>query len=183
MRIVSGKHKGIRINAPKKLPARPTTDMAKEALFNILNNSYYFDEITVLDLFSGIGSISIEFASRGTKEVTSVDVHKKTTHFLNEISDKYDLNLNVINGDVYRFLEKNTKQYDVIFADPPYDFSQEKFEKIIDLVFEKKAITKRGMLIVEHSKKTNLSNNKYFVKEKKYGGNCFSFFEIKNEIG
>ena len=181
MRIISGKHKGIRITAPKKLPVRPTTDMAKEALFNILNNNYYFDELVTLDLFSGIGSISLELASRGVLEVTSVDKHRACSQFLQEIADKFNMDLNIVNSDVYRFLEREKKQYDIIFADPPYAFSQEKFEKIHQLVFDKNLLTTRGMLIIEHSKKTDLSNASYFIKERKYGGNCFSFFEIESD--
>ena len=181
MRIISGKHKGIRVTAPKKLPVRPTTDMAKEALFNIINNNYYFDEITVLDLFSGIGSISLEFASRGVEEVTSVDKHRACSSFLQDTATKLKLTLNVINSEVYLILERNTKQYDIIFADPPYAFSQEQFEKIHQLVFTNNLINKTGMLIIEHSKKTDLSKLTHFVEERKYGGNCFSFFELISE--
>jgi 16S rRNA (guanine(966)-N(2))-methyltransferase RsmD len=178
MRIISGKHKGIRINAPKKLPVRPTTDMAKEALFNILNNNYYFDEVVALDLFSGIGSVSLELASRGVLEVTSVDKHRACSYFLQETANKLKLDLNVINSNVYRFLERNTKQYNIIFADPPYAFSQEQFEKIHQLIFDKNLLSANGMLIIEHSKQTNLSKMPNFIKERKYGGNCFSFFEL-----
>ncbi len=178
MRIISGKQKGIRINAPKKLPVRPTTDMAKEALFNILNNNYYFDEITVLDLFSGIGSISLEFASRGTLQVTAVDKHKACTQFLAATAEKLDLPLQMITSDVYQFLEKQEKQYQVIFADPPYKFTNEQFKKIRDLVFEKNLLATDGMLIIEHGKQTDLSKLPNFKKERKYGGNRFSFFEL-----
>lgn len=177
MRIISGKHKGVRIDAPKKLPVRPTTDMAKEALFNILNNNYYFEEINALDLFSGIGSISIELASRGSSQVTSVDKHKSCSSFLSSISVKLNLELNIVNSDVYRFLERETKQYNIIFADPPYKFSQEEFEKIHFFVFDKNLLHQDGMFIIEHSKQTKLSHLKNFKKERKYGGNCFSFFE------
>ena len=178
MRIISGIHKGIRINAPKKLPVRPTTDMAKEALFNILNNNYYFDEIKVLDLFSGIGSISLELASRGVTDITSVDINKACVQFLSITAEKLKLNLNVLNSDVYRFLEKQKKQYHIIFADPPYAFSQEQFEKLRTLVFERNLLKENGMLIIEHSKQTDLSKQPNFIKERRYGGNCFSFFEI-----
>jgi len=177
MRIISGKHKGIRITAPKKLPVRPTTDMAKEALFNIINNNYYFDEIIALDLFSGIGSISLELASRGVNDITSVDKNKGCSQFLITTATKLDLNLNIINIDVYKFLEKQLKKYNLIFADPPYAFSQDQFEKIHNLVFEKNILSSGGMLIIEHSNKTNLSKLPNFIKERKYGGNRFSFFE------
>ena len=177
MRIISGKHKGIRIIAPKKLPVRPTTDMAKEALFNILNNDYYFNDIAVLDLFSGIGSISLEFASRGTKDITSVDTHRACSNFLSSTAEKYELDLNVLNTDVYRFLERQNREYDVVFADPPYSFEQEKFDKIVSLIFERNLLSNDGILIIEHGNKTDLSHLQNFVRERKYGGNKFSFFQ------
>lgn len=179
MRIVSGKCKGIRITAPKKLPVRPTTDMAKEALFNILDNNYYFDDIAVLDLFAGIGSICLEFASRGTTDIVAVDKYRGCTQFISATAEKLELPLTIINKDVYKFLKTQTKQYDVIFADPPYNFSAEDFEQISMLVFEKHILSQRGMLIIEHSNKTDLTKMPHFVKDRKYGGNVFSFFELE----
>ncbi len=177
MRIISGKHKGIRINAPKNLPVRPTTDMAKEALFNILNNNYYFDEIQVLDLFAGIGSISLEFASRGCENITSVDSHFGCVKFLQTTSDKLDLNLTIIKSDVYKFLNTQSKMFDVIFADPPYNFTIEQFENIYKAVMDKQLLSTNGVLIIEHAKQTDLSTLPRFKQVKRYGGNCFSFFE------
>ena len=179
MRIVSGKYKGRKVNAPKSLPVRPTTDMAKEALFNILNNEYYFDEITVLDLFSGIGSISLEFASRGTKSIMSVDNHYGCVKFLSKIADEFEANIQTIKSDVYKFLGNTNQQFDVIFADPPYHFPQEQFEKVYNLIFDNNLLHKNGLLIIEHSKKTDLSNLKYYDKSKRYGGNYFSFFKFE----
>ena len=176
MRIVSGIHKGKRITAPKKMPVRPTTDIAKEALFNILNNDYYFDEISVLDLFSGIGSISLEFASRGTKNIISVDNHYACVKFLSNTATELNCEIQTIKSDVYKFLDSSTQQYDIIFADPPYHFSSEQFERIYHQVFDKKMLKENGLLIIEHSKKTDLSSLNNFSKLKKYGGNCFSFF-------
>ncbi len=181
MRIISGKFKSKRLQAPKNLPVRPTTDMAKEALFNIINNSYYFNDIIILDLFSGTGNISYEFASRGTENITAVDANFGCIKYINSISKELDLNLNTIKSDVFKYLEKTTAKFDLIFADPPYDFETERFEKIADLVFEKNALNEEGLLIIEHSKLTDLSNHKYFSYSKKYGGNMFSFFE-KEEI-
>ena len=181
MRIVSGKHKSRRITAPNNLPVRPTTDMAKEALFNILNNNYYFDQIDVLDLFAGIGSISFEFASRGTKNIISVDQHEGCVKFLEKTNIDLDLGVHIIKSDAYTYLEKTSKKFDVIFADPPYDFSEEQFQKIIDLVFERNLLLEDGMLIIEHSKQTDLSKNTTFQKAKKYGSNMFSFFEMENK--
>lgn len=178
MRIISGKHKSRRINAPNNLPVRPTTDMAKEALFNTLNNRYYFDQLSVLDIFAGIGSIGFEFASRGTQQVTCVDLHQGCIRFLEKTNNELDLGIQIIKSDAFSFLEKTNSKFDVIFADPPYDFPQEKFQKIVNLVFDHKLLNEDGILIVEHSKKTDLSQNPTFEKSKKYGSNVFSFFEI-----
>lgn len=177
MRIISGKFKSKRITAPHKLPVRPTTDMAKEALFNILNNRFYFNEISVLDLFAGIGSISFEFVSRGTNNIISVDKHPGCIKFLHQINKELDSHLIIIKSNVYTFLERTNQKFDVIFADPPYDFSDEKFQKIIDLVIDYNLLNEKGMLIIEHSNSTDLSQNVSFTQSKKYGGNMFSFFE------
>ncbi|RXP57627.1 16S rRNA (guanine(966)-N(2))-methyltransferase RsmD [Lutibacter sp. HS1-25] len=180
MRIISGKHKSKRIQAPKTLPVRPTTDMAKEALFNILNNLYFLNDVSVLDLFSGTGNISYEFGSRGTEKITAVDAHFGCVKFINTTAQQLDLNINAYKSDVFKFLEKCTGKFDVIFADPPYEFEQELFEKIIALVFDNNLLNEDGLLIVEHSKHTNLDKNQHLSYQKKYGGNMFSFFENKS---
>ncbi|WP_298901555.1 RsmD family RNA methyltransferase [uncultured Psychroserpens sp.] len=177
MRIISGQYKGRRITAPKKLPVRPTTDMAKESLFNILNNNFYFDEISVLDLFAGTGNISYEFASRGTKYITAVDGHYPCIKFINETAQAFEMQISTIKSDVFKFLEKTKQQHTVIFADPPYDFPLEEFAKIPALVFQNELLEDDGLLIVEHSKHTDLSELKHYAYSKGYGGNMFSFFE------
>ena len=121
MRIISGKHKGRRITAPKNLPVRPTTDLAKESLFNILNNHYYFDTISVIDLFSGTGNIAFEFASRGAKNIHAVDGNFNCVKFINKTSTEFDFSINAYRSDVFKFLEKTALNADIIFADPPYD--------------------------------------------------------------
>lgn len=177
MRIISGKYKSKRLQAPKNLPVRPTTDMAKEALFNILNNNYYFENSKVLDLFSGTGNISFEFASRGTTQITSVDAHIGCVRFINKISKELQLNIATIKCDAFKFLQKTEQTYDIIFADPPYEFTGEQFMEIPDVVFKKQMLAKEGILIVEHSTHTDLSEHPNFRYSKKYGGNVFSFFE------
>lgn len=177
MRIISGKHKGKRLTAPKNLPVRPTTDMAKESLFNILNNHYYFENIAVLDLFSGTGNVSFEFASRGTENVYSVDQHFACVKYINQVSKELDLNINTFKSDVYKFLERTALKVDVIFADPPYGFDTEQFLQIAVLIFENNLLKEDGLLIIEHSKQTDLSEHPQFSYSKKYGGNMFSFFE------
>ena len=179
MRIISGTYKGRRLTAPKKLPVRPTTDMAKEALFNILNNRYYFDEIKVIDLFSGTGNISFEFASRGTKNITSVDAHFGCVKYINSVVKDFDFNITTLKSDVFKFLEKTPLKADVIFADPPYDMDDDKFENIATLIFEREILEDEGLLIIEHSNQTDLSKHPHFSFSKKYGGNMFSFFEVE----
>lgn len=180
MRIISGEFKGRRITAPKKLPIRPTTDMAKEALFNILNNQYYFDSISVLELFAGSGNISYEFASRGTKQITCVDQDFGCIKFINETAESFEMPIETIKSDVFKFLENAKQQATIIFADPPYDFPVEEFSKIPELVFENNLLEKEGLLIIEHSKHTNLSHLANYKHSKSYGGNMFSFFETDN---
>ena len=176
MRIISGVFKGRRISAPKKLPVRPTTDMAKEALFNILNNQYYFDDISVLDLFSGTGNISYEFASRGTEQITAVDDHYGCIKFINETAEAFEMTISTIKSDVFKFLEKSKQKHSLIFADPPYEFDVETFSKIPELVFKNQLLEDEGLLIVEHSKHTDLSHLNNYSYSKSYGGNMFSFF-------
>ena len=181
MRIISGKYKGKRLTAPKKLPVRPTTDMAKEALFNILNNRFYFDELKVLDLFSGTGNISFEFASRGTERITAVDSYQGCVRYISNTANELGFSINTVKSDVYKFLEGTSEPFDLIFADPPYDFDTEQFLKIADLVFAKNLLLPDGVLIIEHSDQTDLSEHPKFSEQRKYGGSIFSFFEEKEE--
>ncbi|AOW10222.1 RsmD family RNA methyltransferase [Flavobacterium gilvum] len=178
MRIISGKYKGRRISPPKGLPVRPTTDMSKEALFNVLNNTFDFDGLKVLDLFAGTGNISYEFASRGSKPITSVDADFGCVKFIKQVASEYDFDIAAIKSDVFSFLEKNKATYDIIFADPPYGLDQKTFERIVLLVFEKEILNDEGMMIIEHSKYTKLNHLINFSFQKSYGGSIFSFFEL-----
>src|SRR5690606_35698575 len=174
MRIISGQFKGRRITPPKKLPVRPTTDMAKEALFNILNNLYYFDEISALDLFSGTGSISYEFASRGTEKITAVDEDFGCIKFINQTAAEFGMSIQTIKSDVFKFLESSNQRATIIFADPPYAFSVAQFSKIPELIFQNNLLEAGGVLIVEHAKQTDLSHLENYAYSKNYGGNVFS---------
>lgn len=178
MRIISGIYKSRKIVAPKSLPVRPTTDMAKESLFNILNNHFYFADIAVLDLFAGTGNISYEFASRGTESITCVDQDFGCIKFINQTAEAFGMPIQTIKCDVFKFLEKSKLQSHIIFADPPYSFSDAQFSKIPELVFQNKLLLDNGILIIEHSKHTDLSVLNQFSYSKNYGGNKFSFFEI-----
>lgn len=178
MRIISGKYKGRRISPPKGLPVRPTTDMSKEALFNVLNNHFSFEGLKILDLFAGTGNISFEFASRGSTPITSVDADFGCVKFIKQVADEYDFNIAATKSDVFKFLERNNATYDIIFADPPYALDQKTFDKIVLLVFEKNTLNDDGMMIIEHSKYTKLDHLIHFSFKKTYGGSIFSFFEI-----
>lgn len=179
MRIISGSFRGKKITAPAGLPVRPTTDFAKEALFNVLNNVYYFDEISVLDLFSGIGSISLECVSRGSKKVLAVDNEMKCIRFLEETARNMKIEnvLSVIKNDVFQFL-KNTRRekFDVVFADPPFDFDEKDYLQIIDAVFENNWLEEAGTLIIEHSARVSFDGQPLLSQTRKYGNVNFSFF-------
>jgi 16S rRNA (guanine(966)-N(2))-methyltransferase RsmD len=178
VRIISGKFKGRRIFPPKNLPVRPTTDMSKEALFNVLNNHFSFEGLKVLDLFSGTGNISFEFASRGSDNITSVDADFGCVKFIKQVAEEYDFNIAAMRSDVFKFLEKNTNSYDIIFADPPYALDQKTFENIVTLIFKQELLREDGMMVIEHSKYTKLDHMIHFSFKKSYGGSIFSFFEI-----
>ncbi len=176
MRVISGKYKGKRFSPPKKFPSRPTTDMAKEALFSILDAKVYFENLDILDLFSGTGNISLEFLSRGVGKVISVDSHFVSWKFQQKTADSLnEPSWQVLKQDAFTYLENTNQQFDIIFADPPYGFAD--LEKIPAMVFEKNILVDDGMLIVEHSSRTSLKGVPHFKKSRDYGGVSFSFFE------
>ena len=177
MRIVSGAYKGRLIKPPKNFKARPTTDFAKENLFNILNNNFDFSELDVLDLFSGTGSISYEFASRGCNSVVSVESNFKHQIFIKKTIEELVLeNVKSIKSDAFRYVKSCTNKFDIVFADPPYDLKE--MESIPDFIFEQEVLQDNGWLIVEHGDKTNFSKHKHFKEVRKYGGVNFSIFEV-----
>ena len=177
MRIISGSHKGRRLRVPKNLPVRPTTDRSKEALFNILQNQYEWSEIKTLDLFSGTGNISYEFASRGVSSVTSVDQNRFCAGFISLSSKELELEIEVIQRDVFKFVKDCSLEFDLIFADPPYDTGEEKYFELIQLIFENKIIKSTGSLIIEHSEKLKFKKHHDWKDSRSYGSNTFSFFE------
>ncbi len=177
MRIIGGVLKGRNLKVPKGLPVRPTTNFASEGLFNILNNSVDFENVSVLDLFSGTGHIAIEFASRGCNDITAVDNHFNCLKFLKEVAADFKLPISTIKADVFSFLKSNTKKFDIIFADPPYDLPN--IPEIHQLVFEGKMLNEGGVLIIEHGPRIKMDELPFFLKHKKYGNVNFSFFELK----
>ena len=179
MRIISGKFKGRTISAPKNLPTRPTTDYAKEGLFNVLQHQYEIEDSIILDLFCGTGNIRLEFLSRVSNEFIFVDINQNCVKFVIEISKKLNLtNHKVLRDDSLSFIKKVKKEFDIIFADPPYALKN--IGDIPKLVFEHNLLKTNGLLIVEHSKDTDLSQIANFDSHRKYGNVNFSFFLNKN---
>lgn len=174
MRIISGKNRGRQIVAPDNLPVRPTTDLAKESLFNILNNYFYFENIRVLDLFAGTGNLTYEFASRGAIAVTAVDSDQRCTNFIRRTIEKLQYeNVMVIRQDAFAYTAACRQKYDIIFADPPYQL--ENIDKIIDHVFKNELLNPDGWLIMEHSKMHDFSQHPNFFQHRNYGKVNFSF--------
>lgn len=174
MRIIAGKHRSRRLIANKKLPVRPTTDRAKEALFSIIESGYYFNEKTVLDLYSGTGNIAYEFASRGVEKVTAIDNNFHCIKYIEKNSKKLDLNITAIKSDCINYLENCKQQFNFIFADPPYDY--EDYQKMKNLIIKKKLIKDEGLLIIEHDKDTQFIEEN--IKLRNYGAVHFSIFSF-----
>ena len=175
MRIISGKYRGRTIVPPRNLRARPTTDFAKENLFNVLGNLVDFEDLDVLDLFSGTGSISYEFASRDARSVTSVEVNSVHHNFIRQTArDLKFENFFAVKANVFLYLKSCVKKFDLIFSDAPYDL--EGSEEVIRLVFERDLLTEDGILIFEHSKDQDVSHFPHFWQTRSYGSVQFSFF-------
>ena len=174
MRIISGIYKGKNIIAPKNLPVRPTTDFAKESLFNILINRIDFSNTNLLELFAGTGNIGYEFASRGCTNITSVDVNFQCIQFIKQMNRELKLNNRIIRTDAIRFLKQIKEPYTFIFADPPYQMLS--ITSIPNIIFEKNLLTKGGTLIIEHEKKLDFSDHSNFQEKRNYGRVNFSFF-------
>ena len=175
MRIITGQYKGRHFDIPRSFKARPTTDFAKENLFNVLNGYIDFDGITALDLFSGTGSISLELVSRGCARVVSVEADRDHHAFISQCLKKLDTDAcTPIRGDVFRFLKSCRQQFDFIFADPPYALKE--LPQIPDLVFQKDILAPEGIFVFEHGKDNDFSSHTRFVEHRAYGSVNFSIF-------
>lgn len=175
MRVIRGKYQGHRFNVPKNIKARPTTDFAKESLFNILNNDFDFEGLEVLDLFGGTGNISFEFGSRGAKSITLIENDFHHCKFISAQASKWQLPIHVIKGDVFKVVPQINSRFDIIFADPPYDLKG--IEKLPELILSQNILKEDGILIIEHGKETDLSDQKSYIKTKTYSRVNFSFFK------
>ena len=175
MRIVGGLYKGRIFTPGKSFKARPTTDFAKENLFNILENRINWEETAALDLFSGTGSISYELISRGCNHVTSVEINFHNCKFISEVKSILKIsNLQIIRDDAFHFIHKTKKQFNLILADPPFDMKN--FAELPGKILSTNILHHTGLLIVEHNKHQNFDNLPQFFELRKYGSVNFSFF-------
>ncbi|MEZ5000948.1 MAG: 16S rRNA (guanine(966)-N(2))-methyltransferase RsmD [Bacteroidales bacterium] len=177
MRIISGKYRGKQFSPPAGFKARPTTDYARESLFNILSGRYDFDEMNILDLFAGTGSIGLEFASRGASAVTMVEINYRHYDFIRKTLAGLDLpGTSVVHTNVKTFLRGCNEKYDIVFADPPYDL--EWLSEIPSLVLNAGIFNPGSLFILEHPKKVSFSDHPRFAEQRHYGSVNFTFFGV-----
>lgn len=177
MRIIGGRNGGLRLHPPATLPVRPTTDMAKEALFNVLQNRIDFERMQVLDLFSGTGSIAFELASRGAACVTAVDIHFKCVQFVNATAKKLDMTaIKAIRADALKFITTCEDEFDFIFVDPPYELPQ--LPQIPDRIFDNGLLKPGAWLVLEHASTRRIPEHVNLMETRKYGYSSFSFYQF-----
>lgn len=175
MRIITGKYKGRHFDIPRSFKARPTTDFAKENIFNVLTGYMDFEGATALDLFSGTGSITLELLSRGCSQVVSVEQDREHHRFISDCLKKLDTQACLpLRGDVFRFLKNCRQQFDLVFADPPYALKE--LPQVPELVFEHQLLKTDGLLVFEHGKDYDFSQHPHFVEHRVYGSVNFSIF-------
>jgi 16S rRNA (guanine(966)-N(2))-methyltransferase RsmD len=176
MRIIQGKYKSKRIIAPKNLPVRPTTDMAKEGIFNVINNEFHFDQLTVLDLFSGTGNISYEFASRGAKSITAIDHNFNCIKYIKSMTHSLGFDqVTVIRSDVNKYILSSQNSFKLIYADPPYNMENQ--DQMITNILAGNLLPSNGWLIIEHDAYHKFDHISGFVQQRRYGSVHFSIFE------
>lgn len=175
MRIIRGKYGRRRFDVPHNITARPTTDFARENIFNVLENLMDLEDKSACDLFAGTGAVSFEFLSRGCSYVTAVEKAPVQTRFIKSVAEKLgDENLHIVKGDVFRFIEEDRRSYDIVFADPPYDHPR--FEEIPDLILSSSLVKPGTIVIIEHSKDRDFSHLPGFNQRRAYGSVNFSIF-------
>lgn len=180
MRIIGGIYGRRVIHPPKNLPVRPTTDLAKESLFNILRSKIDLDGKTALDLFTGTGSLAYEFASRGCEKVIAVDLNFDCVQFVKKTAQNIGMTqLKPVRSDVFRFIKGTPLKFDIIFADPPYQL--EELPSVVSLIFEHNLLNENGLMIIEHPKEYDFSSETHFLEQRKYGQVNFSFFRNESD--
>ncbi|MDP4130210.1 MAG: RsmD family RNA methyltransferase [Bacteroidota bacterium] len=180
MRIIGGAFGGRKINPPARMPyTRPTTDIAKEGLFNIIQSNRKIEGMKTLDLFGGTGSISFELASRGAADLSIVEKNQAMEAFIRETAEKLELtNLKVFRSDVFRFLKATQDKYDFIFAGPPY--ALETIDHIPEIIVQENLLKKNGWFVLEHTTRSHYENFPFFATERNYGTTFFSIFINKS---
>lgn len=179
MRIIRGKYGRRRFDVPTNITARPTTDFARENIFNVLENIVDFEGLRALDLFAGTGAVSFEFLSRECSHVTAVEKATTQQRFIEKVAKELGAdNFSLIRGDVFRFIESATSPYDIIFADPPYDMPG--FEEVPSRVLNSKLVAPGTIFVLEHNKKHDFSALPHFREHRVYGSVNFSIFEVGN---
>lgn len=185
MRIITGKYKGRHFDIPRSFKARPTTDFAKENIFNVLTQYIDFEEAEALDLFSGTGSITLELLSRGCSRVVSVELdrdhHRFIQQCLQKLGDASQGSVLPIRGDVFRFIKSCKQQFDFIFADPPYALKE--LPTIPSLIFQRGLLKENGIFVFEHGKDNDFSDDPHFVEHRSYGSVNFSIFRTAEPSG
>ena len=180
MRIITGQYKGRHFDVPRSFKARPTTDFAKEKIFNVINGYTDLDGAAALDLFAGTGSISLEMLSRGCTPVISIEADRDHATFIRQCMQKLNIKDNVlIRGDVFRFIKSCRQQFDFIFADPPYALAD--LPKIPTLIFEHNLLAEDGIFVFEHGKGNDFSTDPHFVEHRAYGSVNFTIFRNVKE--
>lgn len=176
MRIISGKLGGRRFTPPAHMPhTRPTTDVAKEGLFNILQNRIDFDGLNCLDLFGGTGSISYELISRGASQVIIVEKDHKQVQFIQQTSVQLNIDsIKIVKQDVFHYLDNCQEQFDFIFAGPPYALTS--IDLIPSIIFSKRMLANGGLFVLEHTPRNSYTSYQGFERERNYGTTVFSFF-------
>ncbi|MBQ8704387.1 MAG: 16S rRNA (guanine(966)-N(2))-methyltransferase RsmD [Bacteroidales bacterium] len=178
MRIIAGTLRGRRLDPPQNLPVRPTTDMARESLFNILNNYVDYEDCSVMDLFAGTGAVSLEFVSRGARDVTAIDINAQCTDFIKHTATRFGVgNLHVVRADVFDLLKRANRRFDIVFADPPY--ALEALASLPDMVFGRGVLTDDGIFILEHPREYSFEEHPHFWQHRAYGKVNFTFFANK----
>lgn len=177
MRIIRGKYGRRRFDVPNNITARPTTDFARENIFNVLENIYDFEGLTALDLFAGTGAISLEFVSRGCESVVAVEQASTQYNFIRKVKEQLNAqNLTVVRGDVFRFIAASSQKFDFIFADPPYDLPN--LADIPMLLMQSQMLKEDTIIVVEHSKNNDFSHLPHFWQHRQYGSVNFSIFKM-----
>lgn len=175
MRIIGGRFKGLRFQPPQNIPTRPTTDFAKEGLFNVIDNNFNFENLRVLDLFGGTGSITYEFSSRGCTNITTVEIFPKCAAFIKKTVQERDMEgVKVLQMDVFKFIKSSHEKFHVIFAGPPYPL--ENLNTLPDLILQYELIEGEGWFILEHNPNHNFEKHPHFLRSKNYGTTIFSIF-------